>query len=527
MISEEAAGKELDRNSDSADDQSDGQHYGAKHFFNTEWGLVVLDEVQEAREPKTKRFQSAKKLAPLADQTLAMTATPMWNKPLDLLNILRVSGISTSRGLPGWKAISARKDINKKIQNEYDDCHHDYRDFAQFVQTLDNERAEIQRALKILPSTHVRAAEHPLEDWDILFPDGCPEDAKPLKEKWDSYTSWITYATVVVLDMARDRVVRRSRSDHLALRPHSEQMLSVDLNTQLRHAYDELCKQYQAAQRSDDGTDAEWTPQASEDVLLGSSLAAGFDIKRRLLLVSPRRVNPQYKDLVSPKVEEAVKICKKILEDDKAARDKNKRKILIYCEWSDPQVTASIALRFKQAGAPLAVLNGRVKETSKARIIFDFQQDRDHKASCGAKSRILLFSQCISSGVNLHRASVLIMLDSLWTFAKREQVEGRILRIGQTRPVSIYRLVCPNTIDEGMLFAQMRKSRLMNELQKEWGTRTTPFKPREPGEPVRPTFPLPGASAATTSSTAAKKRRSIDESAPSTKRRRSRDMSVD
>lgn len=499
MNLEESDSDSEENTDENADHQTATMKFYKKFLFETEWGFLVLDEVQEAREPNTKRFYQAKRLPPMADHTLAMTATPLWNKPVDLLNILRVSGMDTSKSFPGWKEVPPPvKQFNGNIERDYEDCNRSYRRLAHFCLVLDGERRAIQQALKTLPSTHKDATENPLEDWNVLFPTECPEKAKPLKKKWDEYTQWNTWATVVVLDMARGRAIRRTREAHLDLWPHAETQVSLELYPELRIAYDKICEEQKAAGRvdeegDDDKNDEEWLPQALEEISLGSSLPGGFDIKKRVLLVSPPRINSSYKELLSPKVEKAIKICKEILDREKNLTDKQKQKIAIYCEWTDPEVVDYIARRFKDAGIPLASLNGRMGEDSKARIIIDFQKDKDHKAICKSKSRILLFSQCISAGVNLHRASVLITLDNAWTFAKREQIEGRILRMGQVRRVSIYRLLCPNTIDEGMLFAQMRKSRLTIEMEKEWCKRATPFGPEVKGMLEKPACAPPGA----------------------------------
>lgn len=496
----------LDSDSDSEEDSSDdGEHEDQtknahkKFFFDTEWGFLVLDEVQEAREPKTQRFHNAKRLPPMADHTLAMTATPLWNKPVDLLNILRVSGLDTSKSFPGWKEVpSPAKGISPSVEKDYDGCNRSYQRLAQFCQVLDWERQAIQRALKALPSDHSEATEAPLEDWNVLFPNECPEIAKPLQKKWNEYTQWNIWITVVVLDMAKGHVIRRTREDHLPLKLHAENQVSLQLSPELRIAYDKICEQQKAAAHTDEEGDGEeddedWIPQALEEISLGSTLPNGYGIRQRVVLVCPLRINASYKEILSPKVEEAIKICKDVIDREKNLKDKQKQKIAIYCEWADPDVVNYVAQRFKSAMIPLATLNGRMSEDSKARVITEFQKDKDHKATCKSKSRILLFSQCISAGVNLHRASILIMIDSVWTFAKREQIEGRVLRMGQVRPVSIYRLVCPNTIDEGMQFAQMRKSRLAIEMEKEWCQRTTPFGPQTTGLPEKPACPPPGA----------------------------------
>lgn len=60
----------------------------------------------------------------------------------------------------------------------------------------------------------------------------------------------------------------------------------------------------------------------------------------------------------------------------------------------------------------------------------------------------LATTQKMGTGVTLTKANYMIFLDSCWTSALQEQCEDRIHRIGSTKPVFIYRLICNNTIDE-------------------------------------------------------------------------------
>ena len=48
----------------------------------------------------------------------------------------------------------------------------------------------------------------------------------------------------------------------------------------------------------------------------------------------------------------------------------------------------------------------------------------------------------------LTAASYMIHMDTAWTDGLYQQTCDRIYRIGQTKPVFIYNLVCKNTIDE-------------------------------------------------------------------------------
>eukprot|EP00698_Gefionella_okellyi_P011980 TRINITY_DN3200_c0_g1_i1.p1 TRINITY_DN3200_c0_g1~~TRINITY_DN3200_c0_g1_i1.p1 ORF type:complete len:1376 (-),score=314.16 TRINITY_DN3200_c0_g1_i1:537-4664(-) len=66
-------------------------------------------------------------------------------------------------------------------------------------------------------------------------------------------------------------------------------------------------------------------------------------------------------------------------------------------------------------------------------------------------------------GINLQTADTVIMYDSDWNPQVDKQAQDRVHRIGQTKPVSIYRLVCKGTCEERILhFAQHKL--LLGEL---------------------------------------------------------------
>ncbi|HSC87888.1 MAG TPA: DEAD/DEAH box helicase [Polyangiaceae bacterium] len=64
------------------------------------------------------------------------------------------------------------------------------------------------------------------------------------------------------------------------------------------------------------------------------------------------------------------------------------------------------------------------------------------------------------TGLNLTAADHVFLLDPWWNPAAEEQAAGRAHRIGQSRPVTVYRLIAKDTIEEGILALQERKRAL-------------------------------------------------------------------
>jgi SNF2 family DNA or RNA helicase len=68
------------------------------------------------------------------------------------------------------------------------------------------------------------------------------------------------------------------------------------------------------------------------------------------------------------------------------------------------------------------------------------------------------------SGVNLTAADTVFLLDPWWNPAAEEQAAARAHRIGQTRPVTLYRMVAKGTIEERVLALSRSKAALASDL---------------------------------------------------------------
>ncbi|KAG9087158.1 hypothetical protein FS749_003132 [Ceratobasidium sp. UAMH 11750] len=77
---------------------------------------------------------------------------------------------------------------------------------------------------------------------------------------------------------------------------------------------------------------------------------------------------------------------------------------------------------------------------------------------------VLLMSNVGSVGLNIIRASVLIVVDQPWSYSDLQQILGRAWRKGQQRVVHFYRLIARDTADETMLGYANGKSLMQDHL---------------------------------------------------------------
>ena len=93
------------------------------------------------------------------------------------------------------------------------------------------------------------------------------------------------------------------------------------------------------------------------------------------------------------------------------------------------------------------------------------ERQRRVDAFQGGEGELFLISlKAGGTGLNLTAADYVIHLDPWWNPAVEDQASDRTHRIGQQRPVTIYRLVTENTIEEKIVQLHARKRDLADSL---------------------------------------------------------------
>ena len=82
----------------------------------------------------------------------------------------------------------------------------------------------------------------------------------------------------------------------------------------------------------------------------------------------------------------------------------------------------------------------------------------------GKVSLFLLSLKAGGTGLNLTAADTVIHYDPWWNPAVEEQATDRAHRIGQDKPVFVYKLICANTIEDRLVTWQDRKRDLADDF---------------------------------------------------------------
>ena len=120
------------------------------------------------------------------------------------------------------------------------------------------------------------------------------------------------------------------------------------------------------------------------------------------------------------------------------------------------QFTSHLALvreELERAGFTHLYLDGSTPAGARAKLISSFQK--------GEGDVFLISLKAGGTGINLTAADYVIHLDPWWNPAVEDQATDRAHRIGQTRPVTVYRLIARGTIEEQMLSLHSDKRALV------------------------------------------------------------------
>ncbi|MDM4767143.1 DEAD/DEAH box helicase [Pelomonas sp. SE-A7] len=130
------------------------------------------------------------------------------------------------------------------------------------------------------------------------------------------------------------------------------------------------------------------------------------------------------------------------------------RRVLLFSQFTG--MLDLVAAELDELGLPWQQLTGATPAGERGRLVERFQ--------AGEVPLFLISLKAGGVGLNLTAADTVVHLDPWWNPAVEEQASARAHRIGQDRPVFVYRLVVEGSIEERMLELQARKKALAGEV---------------------------------------------------------------
>jgi SNF2 family DNA or RNA helicase len=246
-------------------------------------------------------------------------------------------------------------------------------------------------------------------------------------------------STAVLKQLINPFVLRRHKTEVLKDLPKkTEQIISIELSDEEMAFYENL---RESAVNHINTLDAQETVKGGQRRIHILS-----EITRlRQACCHPEIIEPLI-NMPSSKLKMLESMVTELIEND--------HKVLIFSQFVGYLAHVQDSLR--ELKIDYHYLDGSTPQSQRKDIVEAFQG--------GEKSVFVLSLKAGGVGLNLTQADYVIILDPWWNPAVETQAADRAHRIGQERPVTLYRLICKNTIEEKMIALHKRKKDLSDSL---------------------------------------------------------------
>jgi SNF2 family DNA or RNA helicase len=172
-------------------------------------------------------------------------------------------------------------------------------------------------------------------------------------------------------------------------------------------------------------------------------------LKLRQACCDPRLVGGQteHEGVPSAKIDWLTNALPEMIEEG--------RRILLFSQFTS--MLALIEKTVQELNIPYLLLTGQTRERTP--LIEKFQS--------GAVPLFLISLKAGGTGLNLTAADTVIHYDPWWNPAVEAQATDRAHRIGQDKPVFVYKLIAQGTVEERIVSLQERKHALASQLYTE------------------------------------------------------------
>jgi SNF2 family DNA or RNA helicase len=230
-------------------------------------------------------------------------------------------------------------------------------------------------------------------------------------------------------------ILRRTKTQVLAELPsRTEITLPVELSPQETALYESLRRAALEKLAAVEGPAAKKAIQILAEIM-----------KLRRACCNPQLVAPEL-GLASSKLAAFAGLLSGLLE--------NRHKVLVFSQFVDH--LSLIRAHLEQHNVSYQYLDGSTPMAQRKERVDAFQ--------AGEGEVFLISLKAGGMGINLTAADYVIHMDPWWNPAVEDQASDRAHRMGQLRPVTIYRLVAQHTIEESIVELHQHKRDLADSL---------------------------------------------------------------
>ncbi|MCC6579892.1 MAG: SWIM zinc finger family protein [Phycisphaeraceae bacterium] len=250
-------------------------------------------------------------------------------------------------------------------------------------------------------------------------------------------------AQTVALQVARALrpfVLRRTKGQVLRDLPEkTEQTISCEMEAQQRQLYDELRLHYRQSLLGQTTSDAAALAGGQTFMVLEALL------RLRQAACHPGLIDPKRAGEPSAKLEALTESLVELVDEG--------HKALVFSQFVE--MLSLVRTRLDDLGVTYEYLDGQTRDRKQR--VQRFQSD----PTCQV---FLISLKAGGLGLNLTAAEYVFILDPWWNPAVEQQAIDRAHRIGQTRPVFAYRLICRDTVEQRIAQLQTRKRALADAI---------------------------------------------------------------
>lgn len=307
------------------------------------------------------------------------------------------------------------------------------------AQYIANALAKKTKAVKGLDATHrfvltgTPIQNSLLDLWsimDFLMP-GYLDGFNEFRSIYQSYSDSKSAELSALESQVAPFILRRTKEEVLKdLPPKSEEIITISMEPKEKRLYEAyfLNLTRQVTSPASGGNDR---------------IAILAEITRlRQLCVDPSVFMENFHD-VSSKLEHTISMVSDAILGG--------HKVLVFSSFVS--VLKHLEALLGERGIPAYLIYGDVPAEKRIELANSFN-------SSNQVSVMLVSLKAGGTGLNLVGADIVIHLDPWWNLAAENQASDRAHRIGQTRPVSIYKLVAEGTVEEKMIALQEMKRNL-------------------------------------------------------------------
>jgi SNF2 family DNA or RNA helicase len=235
--------------------------------------------------------------------------------------------------------------------------------------------------------------------------------------------------------LIRPFLLRRTKAAVLSeLPPRTEQTVTVEMSEAERAFYEAL------RQRALESIEALDAPKGRRKIQILAEIT-----RLRRACCNPALIDAAA-GVPSSKLDAVLELVEELL--------RNRHRALVFSQFVGHLALVRAALDARGIG--YEYLDGSTPADERERRVASFQS--------GAAPLFLISLRAGGTGLNLTAADYVVHLDPWWNPAVEDQASDRAHRIGQERPVTIYRLIMQDSIEERIVRLHRDKRDLASEL---------------------------------------------------------------